>query len=194
MLGRDGRHRGQHAHGPGRIDDRGLGLVDHSREDIGDATALAGRTVVGRDDELRRGTLHLEHAEELGLRGRTHDYIDPATSVAKLLGEHEHGRRTVATRDDDAGDALLRQDEWPPQRADDIEDIMPTALAQPLSSLAFDADDDLQGASVDAPRLHLVDGEGASQQHAALLAAHRDGDKVPGARKLRHAGSGEREH
>ena len=71
---------------------------------------------------------------------------------------------------------------------------MPTALAQPPSSLSFDADDDLQGASIDAPRLHLVDGEGAPQQHAALLAAHRDGDKVPGARKLRHAGSGEREH
>lgn len=56
------------------------------------------------------------------------------------------------------------------------------------------ADDHVEGAAVDAARLHLVDGEGPTQQHARLLAPDTEGDEVPGTRDVGDAGRRERQH
>ena len=104
-------------------------------------------------------------------------------------------RRAVAAADEHARHRLLGQRERAPERADDVDLVVRGAAAASHSvPLPCAANDDLEGAAVDAAALDRVDRERAAQQHRGLLAADAERDEVPGPGELGDAGRRERQH
>jgi hypothetical protein len=61
---------------------------------------------------------------------------------------------------------------------------MASSFGEPFRTAALHGDRDVQGSAVHAARGDLMDGEGAAQHHAGLLAAHRQGDEMTGSRRF----------